>query len=70
MWFIIPNLIAQLLVTLNQAFYANIAFVFGNLIMIWHNYKIKDKGQILYFSVLEVLAILGIILYVFNIDIY
>jgi hypothetical protein len=65
-WIIIPNLIAAYMVMVNNAFYANLIYCFGYLLFIWHNYEIKDKSQLIYFTILEAMSIIGVLLYLFK----
>ena len=62
----IPNLIASIALMFDQAFIANCIFIPGCLLMIWYNYQIKDKAQQRYFMVLELLAIIGVIWYLYK----
>jgi len=62
----IPNLIASIMLTCDHAFLANCIFVPGGLLMIWYNYQIKDKAQQRYFMVLELLAIIGVVWYLYK----
>lgn len=57
----IPNILAQFMSSLNKAFYANLIYSIGYIPFIWHNIKIGDPFQIKYFSLLEVLAVSGVI---------
>lgn len=65
-WFIIPNMIAQIFITFNKAYYANVICVFGYLCMLYHNLEINDPSQIFYFMYFEVASIIGVILYYYK----
>lgn len=62
-WIIIPNLIASYMVMVNKAFYANVIYCFGYLLFIWHNYNSGDSSQMIYFTILEIMSIVGVFLY-------
>lgn len=49
--------------SLNKAFYSNLIYSFGYLLFIYHNIKIGDTTQFYYFSILEVMALGGVVLY-------
>ena len=63
-WIIIPNLIASYMVMVNKAFYANLIYCFGYLLFIWHNYNSGDSSQVIYFTILEIMSIIGVFLYI------
>lgn len=65
-WIIIPNLIASYMVMVNKAFYANLIYCFGYLLFIWHNYNSGDSSQMIYFTILEVMSIVGVFLYLYS----
>ena len=62
---LLPNLTAQFMVTLDRAFYSNIIFSIGNLILIYHNYQIHDV-QMYYFIMLEIMSVSGVVLYMYR----
>lgn len=59
-WIIIPNLIASYMVMVNKAFYANVIYCFGYLLFIWHNFNSGDSSQVIYFTILEIMSIVGV----------
>jgi hypothetical protein len=61
---IVPNLIASYMVMVNKAFYANVIYCFGYLLFIWHNYNSGDSLQMIYFTVLEIMSIVGVFIYI------
>lgn len=63
---ILPNLIAQLFCSMNKAYYSNVIYSFGYLLFIHHNLKIGDTTQLQYFSILEVMAVSGVIGYLWK----
>jgi hypothetical protein len=63
---IIPNFIAQLACSMNKAYYSNLIYSFGYLLFIWHNIKIGDNPQLFYFSVMEIMAVSGVIWYIWK----
>ncbi len=65
-WIIVPNLIASYMVMVNKAFYANLIYCFGYLLFIWHNYNSGDSSQMIYFTILEVMSIVGVFLYLYS----
>ncbi len=65
-WIIIPNIIASYMVMVNRAFYANVIYCFGYLLFIWHNYNSGDSSQMIYFTILEVMSIVGVFLYLYT----
>jgi uncharacterized membrane protein len=65
-WIIIPNLIASYMVMVNKAFYANVIYCFGYLLFIWHNYNSGDSSQMIYFTILEIMSIVGVFLYLYS----
>ncbi|MGB9928598.1 MAG: hypothetical protein ACPK85_09360 [Methanosarcina sp.] len=65
-WIIIPNLIASYMVMVNKAFYANLIYCFGYLLFIWHNYNSGDSSQMIYFTILEIMSIVGVFLYIYT----
>jgi di/tricarboxylate transporter len=65
-WIIIPNLIASYMVMVNKAFYANMIYCFGYLLFIWHNYNSGDSSQMIYFTILEIMSIIGVFLYLYS----
>lgn len=65
-WIIIPNIIASYMVMVNKAFYANVIYCFGYLLFIWHNYNSGDSSQMIYFTILEVMSIVGVFLYLYT----
>jgi hypothetical protein len=65
-WIIIPNLIASYMVMVNKAFYANMIYCFGYLLFIWHNYNLGDSSQMIYFTILEIMSIIGVFLYIYS----
>lgn len=65
-WIIIPNIIASYMVIVNKAFYANVVYCFGYLLFIWHNYNSGDSSQMIYFTILEVMSIVGVFLYLYT----
>ena len=65
-WIIIPNLIASYMVMVNKAFYANLIYCFGYLLFIWHNYNSGDSSQMIYFTILEAMSIVGVFLYLYS----
>jgi uncharacterized membrane protein len=65
-WIIVPNLIASYMVMVNKAFYANLIYCFGYLLFIWHNYNSGDSSQMIYFTILEVMSIIGVFLYLYS----
>ena len=65
-WIIVPNIIASYMVMVNKAFYANVIYCFGYLLFIWHNYNSGDSSQMIYFTILEVMSIVGIFLYLYT----
>ena len=64
-WIIIPNLIASYMVMVNKAFYANMIYCFGYLLFILHNYNSGDSSQMIYFTILEIMSIVGVFLYIY-----
>lgn len=60
---ILPNLIASYLLMMGNAHKANFVYSFGYILLIWHNLQIEDSSQVVYFVVLEVMAVMGVILY-------
>jgi hypothetical protein len=66
-WIIIPNLIAAYKVMVNKAYQANIIYCFGYLLFIWHNYYLGDSSQLIYFTILEIMSIFGVIYYQYKI---
>lgn len=44
----------------NKAFYANVIYCFGYLLLIWHNYNSGDNSQMIYFTILEIMSIVGV----------
>lgn len=62
-WIIIPNLIAVYMVMINRAFYANVIYCFGYLLFVWCNYTIGDNTQLFYFTILEIMSIIGVCYY-------
>lgn len=60
---IIPNLIAGYMCMKNKAYQANLIYSFGYLLFIYHNFKIGDTSQLVYFSILEVMSVIGVMLY-------
>lgn len=56
-----PNLLAQLMSSLEKAFYSNLIYSFGYLIFIHHNIQIQDSFQLNYFLIMEFLAVGGVI---------
>ena len=62
---LIPNLTAQFMITLDKAYYSNLIFSIGNLILIYHNYQIHDV-QMYYFIMLEIMSVSGVILYLYK----
>jgi hypothetical protein len=62
---LLPNLTAQFMITLDKAYYSNVIFSVGNLVLIFHNYQIHDV-QMYYFMLLEVMSVAGIILHVYR----
>jgi hypothetical protein len=65
-WIIVPNLIASYMVMVNKAFYANAIYCFGYLLFIWHNYNSGDSSQMIYFTILEIMSIVGVFLYMYS----
>jgi hypothetical protein len=65
-WIIIPNLIASYMVMVNKAFYANVIYCFGYLLFIWHNYNSGDSSQLIYFTILEIMSVVGVFLYMYS----
>ena len=61
-----PNLIASYMVMVNKAFYANMIYCFGYLLFIWHNYNSGDSSQMIYFTILEIMSIVGVFLYLYT----
>jgi len=64
---ILPNLTAQLMCSLNKAFYSNLIYSFGYLLFIYHNLKIGDPTQLKYFVILEAMAVGGVIIHLIKI---
>jgi deoxyuridine 5'-triphosphate nucleotidohydrolase len=64
-WLIFPNLIASYMLMRNKAFEANLIYSFGYILLIWHNIKLGDSSQIIYFTILEIMSIVGIFLYLY-----
>ena len=64
---ITPNLIASYMVMVNKAFYANVIYCFGYLLFIWHNYNSGDSSQMIYFTILEIMSIVGVFIYFYSI---
>lgn len=62
----IPNILAQFACMVDQAYYANILYSVGYLLFIYHNIKIGDTTQFYYFSILEVMALGGVVLYLWK----
>jgi hypothetical protein len=62
---LLPNLTAQFMITLDKAYYSNVIFSVGNLILIFHNYQIHDV-QMYYFVLLEVMSVAGILLHMYR----
>lgn len=54
------------MVMVNKAFYANMIYCFGYLLFIWHNYNSGDSSQMIYFTILEVMSIIGVFLYLYQ----
>ncbi|AYK15887.1 hypothetical protein AOB57_012420 [Methanosarcina flavescens] len=65
-WIIVPNLIASYMVMVNKAFYANMIYCFCYLLLIWHNYNSGDSSQMIYFTILEIMSIVGVFLYIYQ----
>lgn len=51
------------MVMVNKAFYANVIYCFGYLLFIWHNFNSGDSSQVIYFTILEIMSIVGVFLY-------
>jgi ABC-type Fe3+-siderophore transport system permease subunit len=64
-WLIIPNLVASGFLTCNKAFMANLIYCFGYLLLIWHNIQIGDSPQMIYFSLLEIMSIVGVFYFLY-----
>jgi hypothetical protein len=64
---IVPNLIASYMVMVNKAFYANVIYCFGYLLFIWHNYNSGDSSQMIYFTILEIMSVVGVFIYIYSI---
>jgi len=65
-WKIIPSLIGTICVTLNIALWANIFYTIGSTILMIDNYKVHNKPYTILFGVYTILAILGIIYYLYK----
>jgi len=63
---IIPNILAQLMCSLNKAFYSNLIYSFGYLLFIWHNIQIHDQTQLNYFIFMEFMAVSGVLWYIWK----
>jgi hypothetical protein len=61
---ILPNIVASYLLMVGKAFEANLVYSFGYVLLIWHNLQIEDSSQVFYFAVLEVMAVMGVCLYI------
>jgi hypothetical protein len=64
---IVPNLIASYMVMVNKAFYANVIYCFGYLLFIWHNYNSGDSSQMIYFTILEIMSVVGVFIYIYSV---
>jgi hypothetical protein len=64
---IVPNLIASYMVMVNKAFYANVIYCFGYLLFIWHNYSSGDSSQMIYFTILEIMSVVGVFIYIYSV---
>jgi len=62
-----PNLLAQLMCSLNKAFYSNLIYSFGYLIFIQHNIQIQDSFQLRYFLIMEFMAVGGVVWHLWKI---
>lgn len=56
----LPNILAQVAITLDKALYANLLYVIGYPPFIYRNWKQGDKIQLGYFSFLWVLSVVGV----------
>ena len=43
-----------------QSIHANMIYCFGYLLFIWHNYNSGDSSQMIYFTILEIMSIVGV----------
>jgi hypothetical protein len=63
----LPNLAAGYLTMRNNAFMANCVYCLGYVLFIWYNIqRTHDLMQVIYFSLLWVMAMLGVMLYLWN----
>lgn len=51
----------------NKAFYANVIYCFGYLLFIWHNYNSGDSSQMIYFTILEIMSVVGVFIYIYSV---
>lgn len=63
---IVPNLIAGFLLMRNNAFWANAVYCIGYLPFIYRNFIQDDMTQTIYFSILWVMSIIGVICVTMN----
>lgn len=60
---ILPNLFAGFLLMGNQAFLANAVYTAGYIPFIMRNKRQGDNSQVVYFVILEIMSVIGVLFY-------
>jgi len=61
---LLPNITAGISTMLNNAFLANLIYCFGYIPFIVRNFRSGDRTQMIYFLIMEVMAVIGVLLVV------